>query len=68
MLVLEACLRGDFLDRKFGFGEQAAGADDAEFKQILVRTQTGVRGVRAMASSMASGFCVSVAGWACCAE
>ena len=47
MLVLEACLRGDFLDRKFGFGEQAAGADDAEFQQILVRTQTGMRSERA---------------------
>ena len=43
-LIFEPCLRGNFLNRQFAFSEQAAGADEPEFEQVLVRAQTGVGG------------------------
>ena len=42
--VLEARLRGNFLDGEFRLGEQVAGADQAKFQQILMRTQASMRG------------------------
>ena len=42
MLVFEPGLRGDFLDGELGFSEQAPGANQPEFEQILVGTQAGM--------------------------
>lgn len=42
MLILEPALVGDFFGGKSSFGQQRAGAGEAQFEQILMGTETGV--------------------------
>src|SRR5437899_653026 len=44
MFILESRLRGDFFDGELSFSEEIAGANQAEFEQVLVRPKPGMGG------------------------